>query len=402
MGSTGFATAYNSSTNCYGVRTGNTVQAHRVGVVKGMRDVVTPGFKKRAQRGEVINSPMRSVTQTFEGGGLGNATDSAATCIPPSASVKYIDWEASQRIFNPGFVLNELRDSAGELTYPTPTIDVDALTSIAATRAAAGVNASSATGMLILAEMGKTIQFLANPFSALTRYLSRLPDMRRGRGRKGIESVAQQYLGYYYGLKPLMMDVEGVLDALIQVVPVDWKTSRGNASDSVTTSYTSETGGCSRYVNLYTYEEEVSVRSGILYEPSFTLAGTWGMRVSDIPSTVWEVVPFSFVVDWALNIGDFIAAVSALPGVKCLASWDVVRLRFVHRTETTSSYMTCPPTLQTRSGNEWVQRIIEVTLRTPKDPWKGVSVVRKPINFGTEKTLAAISLFTSLALGRMK
>lgn len=402
QGSTSLTSGTQSGTYCDGVGSyTNTVDAHRVGTVRGMWDVVTPGFKRRSNAGEVINSPMTSVVQTFDGGGSGNST--SRPCTPPlSHVIATQDWGVSMRIFNPGFVFSEVRGSDGRLTYPAFACDVENLRAIASTKAMAAVSASTATGLLMLGEMGKTLQFLLNPISSMTRYLSRLPDMRRGKAKGAVDAVASQYLAYYYGLKPLMMDVEASLDAMLSVLEPVRETARGSASDSLTSTATEFYGGCSRYTNSFTYTEEVSVRAGNLYEVSHSTGRDWGLRVSDIPSTAWDLFPFSFVVDWAYNIGDFIAALSPMPGVKYLSSWDVIRVKQTHRAETIDSVNVCPPTVQDRTGSEWASRVIETTIRSPKNPWSNVRIARKPIHFGAEKTLAALSLFTSLALGRLK
>lgn len=37
--------------------------------------------------------------------------------------------------------------------------------------------------------------------------------------------------------------------------------------------------------------------------------------------TVWDLTPYSFILDWFINMGDIISAHAPVPGVKALASW---------------------------------------------------------------------------------
>jgi hypothetical protein len=52
-----------------------------------------------------------------------------------------------------------------------------------------------------------------------------------------------------------------------------------------------------------------------------------GLRDQDIPVTVWELVPWSFVVDWFVNVGDWIQAVTPNPSVTVKGSWTTTIVR---------------------------------------------------------------------------
>lgn len=57
-----------------------------------------------------------------------------------------------------------------------------------------------------------------------------------------------------------------------------------------------------------------------------------GMTKSDLLLAAWEVVPFSFVLDWALPIGDFIEANLATQGLKFRSGYTSIRVRELGRT----------------------------------------------------------------------
>jgi hypothetical protein len=70
------------------------------------------------------------------------------------------------------------------------------------------------------------------------------------------------------------------------------------------------------------------VNAGVLY--GFTAEQSaqsyWGMNMAQLPSALWELTPLSFVSDWFLNIGQYIAAISPVPGASQLAGWTLIRI----------------------------------------------------------------------------
>jgi hypothetical protein len=51
------------------------------------------------------------------------------------------------------------------------------------------------------------------------------------------------------------------------------------------------------------------------------LNGFLGFQLRDIPATLWELTPWSFVSDWVLNVGDWLQAVTPNPRVSILGHW---------------------------------------------------------------------------------
>jgi len=64
-----------------------------------------------------------------------------------------------------------------------------------------------------------------------------------------------------------------------------------------------------------------------MLEPNIKQTGVrqaFGLDLDDIAPTMWELVPYSFVVDWFCNISDILAAWSPHSEVRVLASWSKV------------------------------------------------------------------------------
>jgi hypothetical protein len=66
---------------------------------------------------------------------------------------------------------------------------------------------------------------------------------------------------------------------------------------------------------------------------------------------MWELVPYSFVIDWILNVSDILSAWTPEVGLSTLASWYVLTERRVRNIQLFDTYFTTTaplPTLETR------------------------------------------------------
>jgi len=323
----------------------------RVGVYRMMNDIVTPDFKAQSARGGIVNTSMSSERKTF----TCTPTSSVHSKIGHDCSVSAGSWKQYySNLFN--VVLGPLPLTCG---YPT-TLDVDSLMKEASTMALSYVKNPSVQGLAFIGEIQQTINLLRNPISAATSFLqnyganqtriagyskysaaNRSANNRR-QGKAALNAASSQTLAVNFGLKPLMMDIEGLIEALLQRVTLR-DTARGKASDE---GYTLTTGiqwlngsalADGRY-SLYVKHECV-VRAGALYAfDGASLAGRLGLSLKDIPSAAWELLPWSFFIDWFSNIGKLIDAVTASCTNDFLAEWITVRQKTtVIRTSTSVS-----------------------------------------------------------------
>lgn len=76
----------------------------------------------------------------------------------------------------------------------------------------------------------------------------------------------------------------------------------------------------------YSQEWRYKAAAGVIYEVKTLnvgdkLAEDLGLGLHNLPTTAYELTPFSFVVDWFSNMGDFIRASVPNPNVVVLKSW---------------------------------------------------------------------------------
>jgi hypothetical protein len=141
-------------------------------------------------------------------------------------------------------------------------------------------------------------------------------DGRRYRGGFRPEDVPSRWLEYQYGWKPLLSDVYNAAEA---IVFEDYESptrtyyhvkERQVYEESPSITTTVNTGIA--LVTKSTQRIECLCRFDFYPdwdEMAFKTADDWGM--TNPLSIAWELVPFSFVVDWALPIGDYLNALTA-------------------------------------------------------------------------------------------
>lgn len=375
---------------------------NRVGVLEGTRDIVTPNFRLRAAKGEIINNPYENVKQTFSGGGDGyyqtfagcnasNPSSYAESAVPMYYRAK------------PDYLFDPLRDLAGQLTMPVSVVDVGSLIKHSHTKALAGVDDSTLQGIVSLGELGKTIATLRNPIESLTRFTEK---WKRSRTLEkalsgGPTALANQYLTYYYGIKPTMLDVQNAISAYLNVgIKNSRNSARATATDSRLSSHL-EGGNLGGPFSWHTVRredfEQVTVRSGILYDVDHrgSVAAEYGLRLSDVPSALLELTPWSFFASYFANISELVSALSPRWGVEYLASWDVIRVSrklswAVIAGGSNEALVTARP------STEYASVLYEGTRRMPSSPYDnvGLSVYKstKILDWSTQKNLAIISL----------
>lgn len=320
-----------------------------------MVDVVTPKYYELQNQGVIINNPLW-------------LEDIAYTATP-----SYIEtfWQSN------GIQGKELAPYLGALEIPhaSPTLpdtqlfdhyfdEYENYEALASNRAYSKVELSEAMILASLGELPETLRWmksvlqrivnLTKVFRGNTKHLKEFKlfmksiatyDTKRikkilERSRKSTDSsvsdFANAWLEYRYAIRPLIFEYEQVLKALKKVIAKGTRqTARGkevnlvDVSEEITkvvhpTPSITTTSNARRTVKA-TY----SCRAGVLFEIEDdieALLAVWGI---DQPlESVYELIPFSFILDWVFSVGDTISAWSINPSLRPLSSW--VTYNFVH------------------------------------------------------------------------
>lgn len=307
------------------------------GETRIMNDVVTVGFKRRRARGEIINNPMsrESFSVTLPKSGYSTRSRRWNT-----SSVLEADTGSttSTSLSGDGFIGDKLfyrRNAVSRATLlsslPTPSMPT---VSMVLTEALAKASDSDALLLVSAAEARKTLQSIARATSFLNSWHERwqwlLRDPRflspRSLSRQGGKFL-RAWLEVRYGLLPIYYDVLGYTEAVQNhgkrrrvrfTSYADGSVTVTPVVENSTTSYYTEQKSTSRHVTRV-------IRAGCLVEPSAAnVEAAYSLGIGRIASSAWELVPFSFIVDWFLNTSKLIAAHEGRFNVNVLASWTTV------------------------------------------------------------------------------
>lgn len=144
-----------------------------------------------------------------------------------------------------------------------------------------------------------------------------------------LDKASQLWLEYRYGWSPMVYDIIDQLKAVsapefrAHLTRNTLRTARGTASRmyGAITPRTAVAGGLT-YTGETRSEITYTTRAYVHYKS--TVAGSFLERLNDfglfdIPEATWELVPFSFIVDWFVPVGDWLKALTPKIGVEILA-----------------------------------------------------------------------------------
>jgi hypothetical protein len=199
-------------------------------------------------------------------------------------------------------------------------------------RAYANANKPEALAAVSLAEARKTaktlkgllnvgVDLLTHGLHLKKRYL-----LLKSAG-KLTTKASNAWLQYRYGIRPLVYDIMGAIEAYeASLKPAR---ERFTASDSLTEEeeYNQELVHHASWTsNLRKWRlSNLSVRAGVVVESSASqqsLATRLGSK--SVLQTGWELVPFSFIVDWFVTTADLFAAYDVPMYHRVLGDWVVI------------------------------------------------------------------------------
>lgn len=199
------------------------------------------------------------------------------------------------------------------------------------------VNARSAIqGGVVLGELGQTLRMIRNPAMGLRRLVDDFGDIARNirssrrlaamatHKREVAKNLADAWLEWSFGWKPFLRDVQSGSDALTkqfvasgiqtlalkavgkhQANPVETTLGRQNSfAKWKTTTITVE-----NTMVIYRGAVRVEARNPAVMDPAL-----FGFSPEQFLPTAWELLPYSFLIDYFSNVGEIIYGWSSLLG----------------------------------------------------------------------------------------
>lgn len=145
-------------------------------------------------------------------------------------------------------------------------------------------------------------------FRNAARALGIIGDVGRPRG----SNWTNHWLQLQYGWKPLISDVYGSVAALSKRPPGDWRVTSTAQRKDVFTSVVNG-GGADLYSCKAVRNRGVFVRIDAIPQNDLSMSLS-SVGVTNPLEVAWELVPYSFVVDWALPVGKWLSSLDALLG----------------------------------------------------------------------------------------
>lgn len=207
----------------------------------------------------------------------------------------------------------------GSRTPPTYIGNNDILTLYS--RLSEAVKGHSFNLAVAAAEGSKTVSMVTK---AVTDIGGALLDLKRGKfesaaRRFGVsrrsshlseKDVAGRWLELQYGWKPLLSDIYESAKAYEALTSPPRK-NRISVSIRKSTPWDS-----SASPSLFSFKGVIEERSRIIYEMTETLSAPRSLGLTDPLSVAWELVPYSFVVDWFVPIGSYLENLNTIPSLQ--------------------------------------------------------------------------------------
>lgn len=203
-------------------------------------------------------------------------------------------------------------------------------------------------GGVFLGELGKTLRMIRNPMVSAKRLLGRYDEnLKKGSrlpSRLRRDHLRDAYLEFTFGWTPLVFDVRNGLAALqilkeTRPYQIEKFTQRGKSSDAKPGNKSLSTVNLNSVFSWDTTKEDFTswIKAGIrIGTPGSeaSLPEVLGFLPKHFYPTAWELLPYSFIVDYFSNVGDIITAWSIING---RMAWGCETLRHTLRTVRTSS-----------------------------------------------------------------
>jgi hypothetical protein len=191
---------------------------------------------------------------------------------------------------------------------------------------------AQATGLTMLGELRETLSMLRHPYKGSYQLLiTRLQKIRefriRGRVKKEVKKrivddyVSNWWLETMFGWRPLLSDAEDAVTAAVRLQnQIELKPIHGESTETSCTVSAEQVGSVMNYCRYFYNDRDsrtvmVKYRGAVrlqLYSdaPLAATAETFGFSLEQFVPTVWELIPYSFVVDYFSNVGACLSAAS--------------------------------------------------------------------------------------------
>lgn len=287
-----------------------------------MADVVIPDFKSKVLAGQLFFNPLYKQDLRMEQSPLIYENEGVNNNLKPFEQLGAVEC-------NPFHVINDQRLTV--LDWDNHFTSSEGFKDIAVAQAWANVNISEIQALASLGEMPETIAWIASIFrralnlvrlfkrKMLTRAITRVLKSNK------VDTVSDMWLEFRYAFRPLVFEMRQACTALqSQAKRNSRQTARGWCDDLLeeSESWREYPAWYRSFTVTRSLTRQTKVRAGVLYDIETDINGIMAIWGFDQPfETIWELTPFSFILDWFFNIGDVLSSWTSQNGLTPLGSW---------------------------------------------------------------------------------
>ena len=308
-------------------------------LTQSIDDVVIPRFSSRQANGECFFNPLTSVKLTEEVACKGFHDYRAY-----SVGYQGTKWYYHYRFKDAPALANIF---FGTYSLPSIPTAANSVLDSCLTAAISQCSVNSASALETFAEFAESLETLKGVLKtayrllkafrgfALVDFLAVDDALRAAFVGKDInrpirlKDIRDRWLELRYGIRPLVYDIINWCRAFqANMAYTRFKgTSRAMLESTKTTSYTSRgsSGGGNFTVRTDT-DSYYDVSAGCLAQLDLAEVNSLSYQLGGtrLLQTAWELIPYSFVVDWFYNVGKTIDSWIPQPGVTTLGTWRTV------------------------------------------------------------------------------
>lgn len=271
---------------------------------KQIDDTTTPGFRSLLKCGKFL--PLNPVKIQLHRHLYTPGTVDATSRLRSDNSVQF---QANGELFEIyGGVVSPALGFPGRLMAP----ELDQSTIDAAVIAAmANVANADWDTLTFLAELRETNHYMASVahrFNGLTEKLALLAAKSK---KNPWHEFKQLWLEWRFSIRPMIGDMKNAAEALSNALEDEFKLLRGRGRQIVTGS---DARAHEQYINANTVGfsvETLSYNVTCRANAYMQLENVWGHKFGfDQAVTAWELIPYSFVVDYFTNIGSWVSTLN--------------------------------------------------------------------------------------------
>lgn len=220
-------------------------------------------------------------------------------------------------------------DIAGVFLHMAPDVSLPTMQSdISLTKALAKLNRPDLDVGLIIGELSETIGMLRNPFESLRRlaFDFRKNAKSKAKQKPGIpfsKVLSSTWLEYVYGVLPVYNDIQAIRDRYRKVVTREESVLRRSSSRVINapsakmsalsvTPWVTDLRGNARTSVSKSISTHIYFRHN-RWADNYAALTSWGVNPFQILDVAYAIMPYSFVLNWFLDVGSWLKAIQPHP-----------------------------------------------------------------------------------------